>query len=96
MKAPSGGILGVYSLSEDKPFKSAGFKPRDAAFAGAAKYSDCSCAPNKKPASISIGAGFGAGPFCYSERRKLRMSCFWVSLRLLNFLMTAFASDAPL
>ena len=30
----------------------------------------------------------------YSERRKLRTSCFWVSLRLLNFLITAFASDA--
>lgn len=40
VNAPDGGIMGVYSLSEDKPFKSANFRPRDAAFEGAAKYSD--------------------------------------------------------
>src|SRR6266850_8613172 len=33
----------------------------------------------------------------YSERRKLRMSCFWLSRRRkLKFLMTSFASDALL
>jgi type II secretory pathway pseudopilin PulG len=40
VKAPSGGVLGVYSLSEERPFKTAGFKPRDRAFEGAQKYSD--------------------------------------------------------
>jgi len=40
VKAPDGGILGVYSRSEDKPFKEAGFKPAQAQFAGARKYSD--------------------------------------------------------
>ncbi len=40
MKAPSGGIQGVYSLSEEKPFKVSGFKLRDRAFEGAQKYSD--------------------------------------------------------
>ena len=40
VKAPDGGILGVHSTSEDKPFKTSGFKVRDAAFQGAGKYSD--------------------------------------------------------
>jgi type II secretory pathway pseudopilin PulG len=39
-KAPDGGILGVYSPSGEKPFKTGGFKVRDAAFEGASKYSD--------------------------------------------------------
>ena len=38
--APDGGILGVHSLSDDRPLKVAGFRLRDAAFAGAQKYSD--------------------------------------------------------
>ena len=40
VKAPDGGILGVHSLSEDKPLKVAGFRPRDAAFEGTQKYSE--------------------------------------------------------
>lgn len=40
VKAPDGGILGVHSLSEEAPFKRAGFKRRDASFAGVQKYSD--------------------------------------------------------
>ena len=40
VKAPDGGILGVHSVSDDKPFKNARFKARDAAFEGAQKYSD--------------------------------------------------------
>ncbi len=40
VKAPDGGILGVHSLSEDKPLKAAGFKVRDAAFEGQQKYAD--------------------------------------------------------
>ncbi|OGA23607.1 MAG: hypothetical protein A3H34_01170 [Betaproteobacteria bacterium RIFCSPLOWO2_02_FULL_67_19] len=40
VNAPDGGIMGVHSLSGDKPLKSANFQPRDNAFEGAAKYSD--------------------------------------------------------
>jgi type II secretory pathway pseudopilin PulG len=40
VKAPDGGVMGVYSRSEDKPFKETGFKPAQADFAGAQKYSD--------------------------------------------------------
>lgn len=40
VKAPDGGIMGVYSLSEDKPLKSANFRTRDAGFERAEKYSD--------------------------------------------------------
>ncbi|MGH8701066.1 MAG: type II secretion system protein [Burkholderiales bacterium] len=40
VKAPDGGVMGVHSLSENKPLKSANFHPRDRALAGAAKYSD--------------------------------------------------------
>ncbi len=45
VKAPDGGILGVYSLSEAAPFKRANFMRRDAAFAGALKYSDWKFVP---------------------------------------------------
>ncbi|MEO8717697.1 MAG: type II secretion system protein [Burkholderiales bacterium] len=40
VKAPDGGILGVHSLSAETTFKRAGFKRRDAAFAGAEKVAD--------------------------------------------------------
>ena len=40
VKAPDGGVMGVHSLSEDKPLKSAHSRPRDREFAGAAKYAD--------------------------------------------------------
>jgi type II secretory pathway pseudopilin PulG len=40
VKAPDGGILGVHSPSEEQPFKTGGFKVRDAAFEGKAKYSE--------------------------------------------------------
>jgi len=40
VKAPDGGIMGVYSLSEDKPIKVAGFAFANREFEGAAKYSD--------------------------------------------------------
>jgi type II secretory pathway pseudopilin PulG len=40
VKGPDGGIGGVYSLSEDKPLKVAGFKLRDASLEGGQKYSD--------------------------------------------------------
>jgi type II secretory pathway pseudopilin PulG len=40
VQAPDGGIIGVYSSSEDKPIKVAGFGFANFGFAGAAKYSD--------------------------------------------------------
>ena len=40
VKAPLGGVMGVYSRSEGKPLKEAGFKPTQAEFQGAKKYSD--------------------------------------------------------
>ena len=40
VKAPDGGIQGVYSLSQAKPFKLSGFKARDQALEGAASYTD--------------------------------------------------------
>lgn len=38
--APGGGIAGVYSGSEERPLKSAGFAAADAAFEGAEHYAD--------------------------------------------------------
>lgn len=40
VRAPDGGIAGVYSRSEDKPLKSGGFAVRDQDFEGREKYSD--------------------------------------------------------
>jgi len=40
VKSADGGIAGVYSLSEDKPFKTAGFKLEYAGFEGKEKYAD--------------------------------------------------------
>src|SRR6267154_459422 len=38
--APGGGIMGVYSLSDQRPIKSANFDTRDETFAGGQRYSD--------------------------------------------------------
>jgi type II secretory pathway pseudopilin PulG len=40
VKAPDGGIMGVYSQSEDKPIKAAGFTLANRDFENAGKYSD--------------------------------------------------------
>jgi type II secretory pathway pseudopilin PulG len=40
VKGSDGGVAGVFSLSEAKPVKIAGFRVRDAAFEGAQKYAD--------------------------------------------------------
>jgi type II secretory pathway pseudopilin PulG len=40
VKSPDAGIAGVYSLSEQKPLKSANFRVRDAGFDGAQTYAD--------------------------------------------------------
>lgn len=37
--APGGGVMGVYSLSNEKPIKTAGFTEEDQAFEGARRYS---------------------------------------------------------
>lgn len=59
VKAPDGGVRGVYSLSEQKPMKAAGFKLRDAGFESAQRYADWKFihAPAAAPA-----AGVGAKP----------------------------------
>jgi type II secretory pathway pseudopilin PulG len=38
--APGGGIMGVYSLSEDAPYKRTGFRVADAAFTDQPRYAD--------------------------------------------------------
>ena len=38
--SPTGGIMGVHSLSEAAPIKSGNFAAKDAAFEGAARYAD--------------------------------------------------------
>jgi len=40
VRSPDGGVMGVYSRSEDKPLKEARFAPAQSAFEGAQKYSD--------------------------------------------------------
>ena len=40
VKAPDGGVMGVYSRAESEPIKEAGFRPAQAAFEGAKKYAD--------------------------------------------------------
>lgn len=63
IKAPDGGILGVYSLSEEATFKRANFKRRDAALAGAQKYSDWKFVPTvPAPAAAKPPAKPGAQP----------------------------------
>lgn len=39
VRAPDGGIAGVYSLSDESPLKTGGFSVRDASFEGKRKYS---------------------------------------------------------
>jgi type II secretory pathway pseudopilin PulG len=58
VKAPDGGIAGVYSLSDATPLKVAGFAVRDASFEGKAKYADWQFiyAPAAAPASPTAPA----------------------------------------
>jgi hypothetical protein len=57
IEAPEGGIIGVYSLSQAKPFKSGGFAARDAAFGEAQRYSHWrfSYAPAAPPQAAAGG-----------------------------------------
>ena len=68
VKSNDGGIAGVYSLSEERPLKAAGFRVRDAAFEGAAKYADWKFiyaptqqGPAVNPAATGPAAGVGPG-----------------------------------
>jgi type II secretory pathway pseudopilin PulG len=54
MKAPDGGIMGVYSQSEDKPIKTAGFALVNRDFEGAAKYADWKFAYNPAAAQVPV------------------------------------------
>jgi type II secretory pathway pseudopilin PulG len=70
VKAPDGGIAGVYSLSEDPPLKTGGFAVRDASFEGKSKYAEWQfgyapvavavAAPAAVPAGAPGGAPAGA------------------------------------
>jgi type II secretory pathway pseudopilin PulG len=40
VRGPDGGIQGVYSLSKERPLKSAGFRAQDRELAGASSYTD--------------------------------------------------------
>jgi type II secretory pathway pseudopilin PulG len=66
VKTPDGvGIVGVYSRSEDAPFKTANFQPDDKEFEGMAKYSDWKFQylPINRPRTSQpsqAGAGSGA------------------------------------
>jgi type II secretory pathway pseudopilin PulG len=62
VKAPDGGVMGVYSTSEEQPLKTAGFRLRDRGFENVAKYSGWNFAhaptavqpvPPKAPASTA-------------------------------------------
>jgi type II secretory pathway pseudopilin PulG len=59
VEAPGGGVLGVYSLSQAKPFKSGGFAARDVGLGEAQRYSDWqfSYAPAAPPQARAGGTG---------------------------------------
>jgi type II secretory pathway pseudopilin PulG len=61
VKAPDGGIVGVHSTSEAAPLKVAGFRKRDAAFEGAAKYSDWKFVHSAPVEAVKPPAGGAAG-----------------------------------
>jgi hypothetical protein len=66
VKAPDGGIAGVYSLSDDAPLKTGGFAVRDASFEGKSKYSEWQfgyapvAVAVAAPAAVPAGAPGGA------------------------------------
>ena len=59
VKAPDGGIMGVYSLAGGRPFKTAGFSEAEADFQGAATYRDWKFVfpASRPPAPVPGGAG---------------------------------------
>jgi len=66
VRAPDGGIMGVYSTSDDKPIKTGGFSVADAAFEGAEKYSDWRfvyAGQTQAPSTSQQQPGQGQAPF---------------------------------
>ena len=59
VKAPDGSIIGVYSLSQDTPLKTAGFKGPDAAFVDAVSYREWKF--TYLPAAAAGGPGIRQG-----------------------------------
>jgi len=53
VKTPSGGIYGVYSLSEETPIKQNNFRPVDQNFEGKTKYSDWVFLPASAPVATN-------------------------------------------
>lgn len=53
IQAPTGGIMGVYSLSNERPIKTGGFDEADKGIEGAAKYSDWRFAYGPLPSSTN-------------------------------------------
>ena len=64
VKSPDGGVAGVYSLSEEKPLKSAHFKLRDAGFEAAQRYADWkfTYAPASPPGTVPAAPKPPAAP----------------------------------
>lgn len=65
VRAPDGGIMGVYSLSGDAPLKTAGFPARYRAFEGAAQYRDWKFVHESQPVGSRVptaGEGTPASP----------------------------------
>jgi len=58
--APSGGIMGVYSLSEKSPIKSANFDSKNEGFTGGSRYSDWRFV-YEPPADIVLQNGLKGG-----------------------------------
>src|SRR3954447_20500484 len=59
VKAPDGSIIGVYSLSQDTPLKTAGFKGPDAGFVDAVSYREWKF--TYLPAALAEGSGIRKG-----------------------------------
>lgn len=59
VRLPNGQLVGVYSLSDDKPFKVFGFALRDKTFLEKDRYSDWVFRSNLPAANPVLGAGTG-------------------------------------
>jgi type II secretory pathway pseudopilin PulG len=55
------GLAGIYSISGEKPYKTAGFSDADSSFEGAEKYSDWKFVYIPTVARVQAGTGTGVG-----------------------------------
>ena len=69
VRAPDGGVMGVYSRSEDPPIKTTNFKVRDRDFEGGTKYADWKFVYT--PAAPKPGAGAPPTPAVKPEASPL-------------------------